>query len=108
MLQRIIRIQLRTHIRFGTAKSTIPRVALQLKIRIYNFDPQIENYYKLLTDRIKNILQPIPRKDLMKLDVTEKNSHSIKNAYTVGKSKIYDSSLCSSIQNMNLLFSSSN
>jgi hypothetical protein len=48
MLQRIIRILLKTHICFGTSKSTIPRIVYQLKLRIFYFHPQSDNYYKEL------------------------------------------------------------
>jgi hypothetical protein len=46
MLQRIIRIVLKTHIWIGTAKSMIPSNVHQLKLIINYFHPQIENYYK--------------------------------------------------------------
>jgi hypothetical protein len=58
MLQRIIRILLKTHIRFGLSKSTIPRNVHQLIFRISYFHPQIENYKNnTITDRIKRISQ---------------------------------------------------
>jgi hypothetical protein len=58
MYQIIIRILFKTQIWLGTAKSMIPRNVLQLKLRIFLFHPQIENYIKYLNYRqIKAYLQ---------------------------------------------------
>jgi hypothetical protein len=92
MPERFIRFLLKTKIRLGTAKSTIPRNVHQLKFSItyFHFKLRIIKITQLPTELRVFYNEQLERL-LTNTDYTEIHSNSIKNADTVPSSRIYNS-----------------